>query len=173
MSEAERIQDALRAMAARGRDLVHAGPFLLTIDPTTALEFLNYAVPEKGAVAWPGEAIEALCSASADRGRTPRLEVVEDCWPALREALSAHRFTVELEPLGMVCGGGDLVDLAPPLGFVVETVRRDAPARVIAELLAVRYRAFTQLGQPSAVGDAQSSDAGHPRDRRPTTTDSF
>ncbi len=155
MSEADRIQDALRAMAARGRDLVHVDPFVLTIDPSTTLEFLNYAVPRKGARIWPGEAIDALCSAFEQRGRMPRLEFVEDCWPGLRPALEPHGFSVDLQPLGMVCRDRDLIPRPAPPGFALEAVRRDAPARVIAELFEVRRRAFGDGGQTGSTGDAE------------------
>ena len=87
MTDAHRIQDALRAMAASGRELVAVPPFTLTIDPGTDLTFLNYAVPDPGAVTWPDAAIEDLCAAFERRGRVPRLEVVEDCWPGLVPAL--------------------------------------------------------------------------------------
>lgn len=154
MSDAQRIQDALRAMAIQGRELVHVDPFVLTIDRSTSLEFMNYAVPKPGAAAWPEAAIETLCREFAERGRMPRLEFVEDCWPGLRPALEAHAFTVDLDPLGMVCGADDLVDLSGPPGLALEAVRRDAPQEAVVGLLEIRSRAFADIAGGGPVGEA-------------------
>ncbi len=154
-AEAQRIQDALRAMAQEGRELVAVPPFTATIDPADTMRFLNYAVPDRGAAAWPREAIERLCEVYRTRGRAPRLEFVEDCWPGLEQALLARGFEVELRPLGMACTAAELLDPPFPGGVTVEAVGRSAPEASIVALLETRGAAFAGPAAPEPPGSAQ------------------
>ncbi len=153
--EAERIQDALRAMAQEGRELVAIPPFTATIDASDAMTFLNYAVPDRGAAAWPMAAIEELCRVYRARGRVPRLEFVQDCWPGLEQVLLAQGFAVELRPLGMACTAAELRDPPLPAGVTVEAVGRSAPEASIVALLRTRGAAFAELAEPDAPGEVQ------------------
>ena len=146
MTDATRIQDALRAMAADGREAVRVPPFTLLLDPHTPLTFLNFAVPDAGAAAWPDAAIEALCAACDSRGRVPRFELVEDCWPGLVDALERHEFAVELRTPGMTCAPGALADAPLPAGVVLEPVERDAPEGVVREYLDLGLALFAAPG---------------------------
>lgn len=142
MNDAERIQDALRAMAGMGRELVPVPPFTAAIDPLTALTFLNYAIPDRGARDWPGESIGALISTFRERGRTPRLEVVEACWPGLVPALERHGFVVEHRLLGLACAPGGLVGAPPPPGVTLEPVLRAADGALVREFLDLGISVF-------------------------------
>ena len=144
--EAQRIQDALRAMAYADRELVRVPPFTAAIDPVDPMPFMSYAVPDAGASRWPAEAIDELCDAFRTRRRAPRLEVVEACWPGLEPALTARGFEVELRSLGMACAPADTAEAPLPGGARIEAVGPDASDASIAAVLATRGAAFADLG---------------------------
>jgi ribosomal protein S18 acetylase RimI-like enzyme len=90
----ERIQAYLRAVAPLGREVERVGPFLATYTADSPNPFLNYAIPDDGAVPSPEE-VAALVGAFARRRRRPRLEYVGDQAPAVEDALLGAGFLVE------------------------------------------------------------------------------
>ena len=89
MNVAERVQASIRAVNAAERDAIGAGSFTLYRSRASDHPYLNYAVPNAGAVEWEG--IDALRAAFAAHGLGPRLEFVAECAPGLEEALAGRR----------------------------------------------------------------------------------
>ncbi len=152
MTDALRIQDALRAMAQHGRELIAVPPFTLTIDTSSDLTHLNYAVPDAGAADWPDSAVELLRAAFAQRGRVPRLEIVEACWPGLVDALGRNGFTVEARLLGLACDRAALVAVTPPDGVRLEVVGGDSRDDLIRGFIEAGRRAFAEIAGAAPVG---------------------
>lgn len=153
--QATRLQDALREMAAEGREVVHAAPFSAYLDRDDDLRYLNYAVPDAGAAApWDPAAIEALAAACAARGRLPRLEFVEPCWPGLVDALTDAGFAVEGRLAGMICVPAELQDAAAPAGVTIAVEAPDAPDAQIRARIEAQRAAFSAVSEPGPASDA-------------------
>jgi hypothetical protein len=93
--ETNRIQEYLRAAAARGRDTEHIGPFLATFSRSSTNRFLNYAMPDDGARPSAGD-VELLIEAYGRRGRRARLEYITAGAPDVEESLrnNQHRGSI-------------------------------------------------------------------------------
>src|SRR3954447_24623193 len=102
MTFERRLQRYLRGSAARGREVVRAGPFTAYLDRGDTLRFLNYAIPEEGAAPTPHDAT-VLARVFIERGRLPRLEYVEDDALGLAAALEAAAYTREATLDLMTC----------------------------------------------------------------------
>ena len=89
-----RIQQYLRAVAPTGRECEQVGPFLATFDPYSDHPYFNYALPDDGAEPTDAE-VTGLVAAYPRRHRQPRLEYIDDCAPAVEQALLAGGFTIE------------------------------------------------------------------------------
>jgi GNAT superfamily N-acetyltransferase len=158
--QALRLQDALREMAAQGREVVTAAPFTAYLDRGNDLRYLNYAVPDAGATApWDPAAIEALAAACAERARLPRLEVVERCWPGLVDALTEAGFTIEGRYAGMTCVPAGLRDAPPPAGVTVAVETPDATDERIRARLEAQRAAFSGAAETTPVSDADVAGA--------------
>lgn len=156
-AQATQLQDALRAMvAAAGREVVPAAPFTAYLDRDDALRFLNYAIPDAGAAPpWSPDAIEALAAACLDRGRLPRLELVEACWPGLVDALTDAGFAIEGRFAGMTCEPPELRDASPPAGVTVTAETPDASDERIRARIRAQHEAFSAVAEPHPVSDAE------------------
>src|SRR3954447_11057305 len=115
MTFERRLQRYLRGTAARGREVVRAGPFTAYLDRSDALRFLNYAIPDEGAAPTAKDAAE-LARAFAARDRLPRLEYVEDEAPGLAAALEAAGYAREATLDLMTCTPATLREPPPPDG---------------------------------------------------------
>ena len=158
--QALRLQDALRQMAAEGREVVTVAPFTAYLDRGTDLRYLNYAVPDAGAAApWDRAAIEALAAACAERGRLPRLEVVERCWPGLGDALTEGGFTAGGRCAGRTCGAAGRGAARAPAGV---TVAVEAPAATDGQIrarLEAQRAAFSAAAETTPVSNADVAGA--------------
>ncbi|MCW3049601.1 MAG: putative GCN5-related N-acetyltransferase [Solirubrobacterales bacterium] len=152
MLEPQRLQGYLRDVVARTREGVPVGPFTLFVDRHTDHPFLNYAIPETGARAWPAEAIAALRDACTERGRVARLEFVVAAAPGLAEALAAGGFDLEAELAVMVCTPATLAHSPRPPGMTIETVGATAPPVLVRDLISAQREAF---GESPAVADGE------------------
>jgi ribosomal protein S18 acetylase RimI-like enzyme len=152
MLEPQRLQGYLRDVVARTREAVPVGPFTLFVDPHSDHPFLNYAIPDAGARAWPAEAIGALRDACAERGRVARLEFVVSAAPGLPEALVAGGFALEAELAVMVCTPATLARSPRPPGTTIEAVGATAPPALVRDLIGAQREAFGEL---TAVADAE------------------
>ncbi len=88
------IQSYLRKSASRDRDTEQVGTFLATFTHDNANPYLNYAIPNDGAVPMPDE-VEALIAAYRRHERKTRLEYIAELAPQVEPALLAQGFTVE------------------------------------------------------------------------------
>jgi ribosomal protein S18 acetylase RimI-like enzyme len=91
---ASRIQSSIRAQSCRWRDCERIGPFVATFNNDDDNPFLNYAIPEDGAVPTPAE-VEALVGTYRKRRRRPRLEYIPALAPAVEPVLVDLGFAVE------------------------------------------------------------------------------
>jgi GNAT superfamily N-acetyltransferase len=135
-----RIQSYLRVAASRPRDTAQIGPFLATFTNANANPFLNYAIPEDGAIPSPAD-VAALINAYEQRSRIPRLEYVARLAPAVEDALLTAGFVVEGRLPLMICLPGSEQPLPVPAGIELIAPLTDA------ELLA------TAAVQNEAYGD--------------------
>jgi GNAT superfamily N-acetyltransferase len=139
------IQQYIRSVAARDRDVERVGPFLATFDRTTDHPFLSYAIPDDGAQPSAHD-VAALRDAFVRRGRIPRLEYLPSRAPAAEAALLAGGFDVEARLALMTCAPGEVADLAPPAG--VELVQPETDEQ-LRDGTAVANAAFGEPGMPS------------------------
>jgi ribosomal protein S18 acetylase RimI-like enzyme len=121
---AARIQEYLRASAARVRETERIGPFLATFDRESDNPYLSYAVPDDGAAPSTRE-VDDLIAAYQRRGRTPRLEYLAVVAPKVEAALTGGGFAVEGRLAVMTCTPDSLVDLPTPEGFELVMPRSD------------------------------------------------
>lgn len=130
------LRDAIRADAER------VGPFLVRFDAHSDNLFMNYAVPDEGAVPTRGD-VDALVAAFRSRSRTPRLEYLRPS-PVVDAALEAAGFTVD--QLLPVMAVDELVAPPLPAGLTVEAVTSDD------DLFAVSVVQNTAFGVGGVVG---------------------
>ncbi|GAA2367489.1 GNAT family N-acetyltransferase [Dactylosporangium salmoneum] len=136
-----RLQEYMLASASSGREVVHAGPFTVTITGHDPNVYLNYAIPDPGAEPTPAD-VAALVEAFTSRGRAPRLEYLPGLAPAVEPALLAAGFAVaERLPL-MQCPPGEDRDAPLPAGFELVAPQTEADT---AALLTAQHEAF---GEP-------------------------
>lgn len=127
------------------------GPFTLFVDRHSDHPFLNYAIPDAGARAWPAEAIAALRDACAEHGRVGRLEFVASAAPGLAEALADGGFELEADLAVMVCTPATLAQPPRPPGTTIEAVEATAAPALVRDLIGAQREAF---GEFHAVADA-------------------
>jgi len=146
VSVAEQVQSSIRAVNAAEREAIVAGPFTLYRSRASDHPYLNYAVPNAGAVAWDG--IDRLRAAFAAQGLRPRLEFVLECAPGLEAALAADGFELQGRYPVMTLPAEDLREVPVPEGVVIARV---LPAGDVRVLLRTAAEAFGE-GEPT---DAQ------------------
>jgi GNAT superfamily N-acetyltransferase len=134
----QQLQDYVRVVTARDRDVEHVGPFTATFDPHTTSPFLNYAIPDDGAAPTPAEVAD-LAAAFARRGLQPRLEFLPSVAPAAEAALLAGGFAVEARLVVMTCTASDVVALDPEPGIAIGAPHSDEDLR---QLRGAQHRAF-------------------------------
>jgi hypothetical protein len=112
------LQQYVRVVTARDRDVERVGPFQATFDPRSTNPYLNYAVPDDDA-APTLDAVAALAEAFRRRDRLPRLEFLPAVAPAVEAALVAGGFRVEGRLAVMTCAAGDAADVGTPDGIAI------------------------------------------------------
>jgi ribosomal protein S18 acetylase RimI-like enzyme len=138
----QRLQRYLRGSAARGREVVRAGPFTAFFDRGDPMRYLNYAIPEEGAAPTAEEAT-ALTRPFAERERLPRLEYVESEAPELATSLEAAGYAREATLDLMTCTPATLRRPALPAGAALEQVTDPERVRVLRRTQRVAF------GQPA------------------------
>jgi len=134
----QRLQEYMLTSACRGREVVRAGPFTVTITGHDANVYLNYAIPDADAAPDAGD-IAALVEAFTSRSRTPRLEYLPGLAPAVEPALLAAGFVVaERLPL-MECPPGAEIDQPVPDGIELAEPVSDEE---LLGMLAAQHEAF-------------------------------
>jgi GNAT superfamily N-acetyltransferase len=134
---AERVQASIRAVNAADRDAVEAGPFTLYRNRVSDHPYLNYAVPNDGAVEWDG--IDALRAAFAAHGLAPRLEFVAECAPGLEEALAAAGFELQGRYPVMTLPASALREVPAPEGVVIARVPGGVDVRPLLQTAAEAF----------------------------------
>jgi len=109
--EISRLQEFLRATAARGREVVVVTPFTAYFTGDDPLKYLNYAIPD-GDVEPKPEEVERLRDVFQSRQRLPRLEWIEEAAPRVVAALAAAGMEEELRTPLMSCSPEELVEPA-------------------------------------------------------------
>jgi ribosomal protein S18 acetylase RimI-like enzyme len=143
VSVAEQVQASIRAVNAAEREAIVAGPFTLYRSRASDHPYLNYAVPDAGAVAWDG--IDELRAAFAAQGLRPRLEFVVECAPGLEAALAADGFELQGRFPVMTLPAEDLREVPAPDGVVIARV---LPGGDVGALLRTAAEAFGD-GEPT------------------------
>jgi ribosomal protein S18 acetylase RimI-like enzyme len=152
------LQAFLRTSAGRGRRVLRAGPFTVTIHPHDPLRFLNYAIPDDGARP-DAAAIAALRDAFRLHERLPRLEWIEEAAPDVAGALAAQGMVEELRTPLMTCAPGELVDAdADVEGLTVGPVG-DADLRDSANVVRAAF-GLAPLPADEAPSDARRGGGG-------------
>lgn len=144
-----RLQEYVRQVAVKRRDVERIGPFTATFDPRSDNAYLSYAFPDADAVP-TAEDVEALVGAYRRRKRVPRLEFFPSVAPAVAAALSRAGFAVEAELAVMTCGAAEAAALPAPDGIAIETPVTDDDLR---GMRLAQHRAFGV--QDPEVGDAE------------------
>lgn len=122
------LQQYVRTVATRDRDVEHVGPFTATFDPRSTSPFLNYAFPADDARPTAAD-VATLIAAFRRRERLPRLEFLPGVAPAVEAALLAGGFVLEARLAVMTCAADTFVELAPPAGIDIETPVSDDDVR--------------------------------------------
>ncbi len=144
------IQQYLRAVTARGRDIERIGPFQATFSRSSTNPFLNYAIPDDDAEPSAHE-VEQLIRAYEGRGLHPRLEYFTTCAPRVEAPLAAAGFVMEGRLALMTCRSGDERELPIPLG--IELVRPQTDEELI-DLRTVQHEAYGEAKPPNK-GDVE------------------
>lgn len=76
------------------KEAIEVGGFLVMIDPTTDLSWVNYAVPREGYTQTPAD-IDRMITVFREHNRMPRLEFTRELWQTLGEQLRAQGFELE------------------------------------------------------------------------------
>jgi hypothetical protein len=134
---AERVQASIRAVNAAERDVVVAGAFTLYRNRASDHPYLNYAVPNAGAVEWEG--IDALRAAFVAHGLRPRLEFVAECAPGLEEALAGAGFELQGRYPVMTLPATALREVPAPDGVVIARVVGGVDVRALLETAAEAF----------------------------------
>lgn len=143
------VQHYDRALALQSRSHVRAGPFVCRFSPHQPDAFANFAVPDDGAEPTAAD-VQALVQVFRERGRTPRLEYLAGCAPAVEGALTGGGFRVEHRGTVMACAPRWLTAPRPVPGLELAEPSCDAELVGFAR---VQHCAFAEPGEmgPGAV----------------------
>ncbi|WP_181774655.1 GNAT family N-acetyltransferase [Amycolatopsis pittospori] len=114
------LQSYIRTTAARFRETERIGPFLATYYLEANSPFLNYAIPDDGAVPTK-EDIDALTEAFRERELMPRLEFLSEAVPAAEAVLVECGYTLERRVPLMICTPEQIVEQPKPAGITLVT----------------------------------------------------
>ncbi|HUP27284.1 MAG TPA: GNAT family N-acetyltransferase [Chloroflexia bacterium] len=110
------IQNYLRVAASRGRETERIGPFLATFTGRDPNPYLNYAIPDDGALPTSRDASD-LIAAFEQRSRTPRLEYITLLATGVEGPLLGAGFVEEGRLPLMVCVPGSEARATAPEGI--------------------------------------------------------
>jgi ribosomal protein S18 acetylase RimI-like enzyme len=135
------------------------GPFHIGFDAGNANPFLNYAVPEAGAVVTAAD-VEALEAAFAKRARTPRLEFAPGGAPGVEEALLAAGFEAQQRLPFMLVTAAELVGPAELDGIEVVMLDKSATDEELRGVALAQREAFGDSDEPQDDADFSDDVAG-------------
>ncbi|MFD6067698.1 MULTISPECIES: GNAT family N-acetyltransferase [Amycolatopsis] len=122
------LQSYLRLTAAKFRETERIGPFLATYYLEADSPFLNYAIPDDGAVPTEGD-VAALTEAFRERGLVPRLEFLTEAVPAAEAVLVECGYTLERRVPLMICYPGQVAGQPGPAGVSLVTPKTEGELR--------------------------------------------
>jgi predicted GNAT family acetyltransferase len=122
------LQQYVRTVATRDRDVERIGPFTATFDPRSTNPYSNYAYPDDGARPTAAD-VATLVAAYRRHGRLPRLEFLPGVAPDVEAALLAGGFVLEARLAVMTCVADTIVELAPPADVDIATPITDDDVR--------------------------------------------
>lgn len=137
------IQAYMRLAASRVRDTAHVGPFLATFSRHSDNPYLNYAIPDEGAIPSPAD-VAALVVAFQERQRTPRLEFLPNLAPAVELVLISVGFVVEGRLPLMIVDRNVIQPIPAPEGIEMLVPQSDSD---LLALLTVQNEAYGE-GSP-------------------------
>lgn len=132
------LQEALREIASRGREIVDVPPFTAHFHSGDSAKWVNYAIPERGAKPQPRQ-IDALRKAFRSRGLLPRLEFIEEAAPAVAPALAAAGMIKELRTPLMACAPAELVEVRAEIEGLEVAPVTDESLRETSSVLRVAF----------------------------------
>jgi ribosomal protein S18 acetylase RimI-like enzyme len=132
------LQAFLRTSAGRGRLVLRAGPFTVTVHPHNRLRFLNYAIPDDGARP-DAAAVASLREAFRAHDRLPRLEWIEEAAPDVAAALGEAGMVEELRTPLMACAPSELVSAEAGVDGLVVGAVGDGDLRDLARVQRVAF----------------------------------
>ncbi|MEV6908108.1 GNAT family N-acetyltransferase [Amycolatopsis sp. NPDC051071] len=112
------LQSYIRTTAAKFRETERIGPFLATYYLEATSPFLNYAIPDDGAVPAKDD-VDRLTEAFRKRGLMPRLEFLTEAVPAAEAVLVECGYTLERRVPLMICAPGQVVEQPKPAGITL------------------------------------------------------
>ncbi|OLZ55770.1 N-acetyltransferase [Amycolatopsis coloradensis] len=112
------LQSYIRVTAAKFRETERIGPFLATYYLEADSPFLNYAIPDDGAVPTSDD-VTRLTEAFRMRGLVPRLEFLTEAVPAAEAVLVKGGYTLERRVPLMICTPEQLVKQPKPAGITL------------------------------------------------------
>ncbi len=104
--------------------------------------YLSSAVPDPGTGADAAGALPELEEAFRARGRTPRLEFIEDLSPELPPLLEAHGWRLTERIPVLICEPAELQQPDPPAGVAIESFEPDSPPQRIRRFMLTQREAF-------------------------------
>ncbi|RSN36559.1 N-acetyltransferase [Amycolatopsis sp. WAC 04169] len=122
------LQSYIRLTAAKFRETERIGPFLATYYPESSSPFLNYAIPDDGAVPTEDD-VAALTGAFRKRGLAPRLEFLTEAVPEAEAVLVRCGYTLERRVPLMICVPGQVVEQPKPAGISLVTPKTEGELR--------------------------------------------
>ena len=115
----KRLEHSLKAVGAQSRDKVSTRGFDVFIDPDSDAHHLSFAVPSGLTGGW-AEAVEAMKTVFAERGRRARLEYFHELHPRLAEALESAGFSLDTRAPVMTLVKEDLAESVTTRGVYLE-----------------------------------------------------
>lgn len=140
-----RIQGYLRSVTVRGRDTQCIRPFLATFSRSSANQFLNYAIPDDGAVPTTSD-VEGLIRAYERRGLQPRLEYITTLAPEVEPMLLDAGFVIEGRLALMACRPSNERILPAPTGIELIQPQTD---RELLDVRTVQHEAYGEAERPN------------------------
>ena len=98
-----KLEDSYVQAARKRTGAIQSGPFLITLNPTTNLRWLNNASVGDDSQPITSADIRAMEKVFLDHQRMPRMELFKELRPDLVKALIAEGFEIESEMPVMVC----------------------------------------------------------------------
>lgn len=145
------VQHHDRALALQARSHVRIGPFVCRFSPHRPDAFANFAIPDDDAEPTAAD-VRALVRAFEEHERTPRLEFLAGCAPAVEQVLAGAGFTVEHRGIVMACAPHWL--LTPGLVPGLELAEPSCGADLEGFAL-VQHRAFAEPGEMRSSTEAR------------------